>query len=233
MIAAKQKCWHQECANCARGMSYSYGVRHTESLLRCIGCWIVADDRFGASRATICDGRSRTAAAGSVPTFAGSADAAGRRCARDTGLDFRPRFHVVPQCTTNIDHLYRRPAGRDRRSARAVDLRNAIQHFRRGGFHRTERRGRARWSGDAQLLQRTARRRKKYSRCCHRGFAHALATGAGAEVQKPLAIVVIGGLLSSMFLKLILLPVLYAWFERKREKNQTGVPEPARELVRV
>ena len=43
----------------------------------------------------------------------------------------------------------------------------------------------------------------------------ALATGAGAEVQKPLAIVVIGGLLSSMFLKLILLPVLYAWFERK------------------
>src|SRR6266545_2405244 len=46
----------------------------------------------------------------------------------------------------------------------------------------------------------------------------ALATGAGAEVQKPLAIVVIGGLLSSMFLKLILLPVLYAWFERERKK---------------
>ena len=68
--------------------------------------------------------------------------------------------------------------GRDRRSARAVDLRNAIQHFRRGGFHRTERRGRARWSGDAQLLQRTARRRKKYSRCCHRRFAHALASRA-------------------------------------------------------
>ena len=45
----------------------------------------------------------------------------------------------------------------------------------------------------------------------------ALATGAGAEVQKPLAIVVIGGLLSSMFLKLILLPVLYSWFEREHE----------------
>ena len=37
----------------------------------------------------------------------------------------------------------------------------------------------------------------------------ALATGTGAEVQKPLAIVVIGGLLSSTFLKLVLLPVLY------------------------
>src|SRR6266498_2367766 len=61
----------------------------------------------------------------------------------------------------------------------------------------------------------------------------ALATGAGAEVQKPLAIVVIGGLLSSMFLKLILLPVLYAWFERERKKKETGVAEPARELVKV
>ena len=44
----------------------------------------------------------------------------------------------------------------------------------------------------------------------------ALATGAGAEVQRPLAIVVIGGLLTSTFLKLVLLPVLYAWFEKER-----------------
>ncbi len=43
----------------------------------------------------------------------------------------------------------------------------------------------------------------------------AIATGAGAEVQRPLAIVVIGGLLSSTFIKLVLLPVLYEWFERK------------------
>jgi cobalt-zinc-cadmium resistance protein CzcA len=44
----------------------------------------------------------------------------------------------------------------------------------------------------------------------------ALATGAGAEVQRPLAIVVIGGLLTSTFLKLVLLPVLYCWLERER-----------------
>ena len=43
----------------------------------------------------------------------------------------------------------------------------------------------------------------------------AIATGAGAEVQRPLAIVVIGGLLTSTFLKLVLLPVLYDWVERK------------------
>jgi heavy metal efflux system protein len=43
----------------------------------------------------------------------------------------------------------------------------------------------------------------------------AIATGAGAEVQRPLATVVIGGILSSTFLTLVLLPVLYAWFERR------------------
>ncbi|MFA6915334.1 MAG: CusA/CzcA family heavy metal efflux RND transporter [Parachlamydiales bacterium] len=40
----------------------------------------------------------------------------------------------------------------------------------------------------------------------------ALATGTGAEVQKPLATVVIGGLLSSTLLTLFILPVLYKWF---------------------
>jgi heavy metal efflux system protein len=45
----------------------------------------------------------------------------------------------------------------------------------------------------------------------------AIATGTGAEVQRPLATVVIGGILSSTFLTLILLPVLYAWFERERK----------------
>lgn len=43
----------------------------------------------------------------------------------------------------------------------------------------------------------------------------AIATGAGAEVQRPLATVVIGGILSSTFLTLVLLPVLYDWAERK------------------
>jgi len=44
----------------------------------------------------------------------------------------------------------------------------------------------------------------------------AIATGPGAEVQRPLATVVIGGILSSTFLTLVLLPVLYVWFERER-----------------
>ena len=49
----------------------------------------------------------------------------------------------------------------------------------------------------------------------------AVATGAGAEVQRPLATVVIGGILSSTFLTMLLLPVLYAWAENKT-KPQTS-----------
>lgn len=45
----------------------------------------------------------------------------------------------------------------------------------------------------------------------------ALSTSAGAEVQKPLATVVIGGLVSATLLTLIVLPVLYQWFHRKQK----------------
>lgn len=44
----------------------------------------------------------------------------------------------------------------------------------------------------------------------------ALSHGAGAEVQRPLATVVIGGIVSSTFLTLVLLPVLYDWLEKRR-----------------
>jgi cobalt-zinc-cadmium resistance protein CzcA len=47
----------------------------------------------------------------------------------------------------------------------------------------------------------------------------AVATGAGAEVQRPLATVVIGGVLSSTFLTLVLLPVLYQWAEGNIRKQ--------------
>jgi cobalt-zinc-cadmium resistance protein CzcA len=46
----------------------------------------------------------------------------------------------------------------------------------------------------------------------------ALSTSAGAEVQRPLATVVIGGIISSTFLTLVLLPVLYEWAERKNRR---------------
>jgi cobalt-zinc-cadmium resistance protein CzcA len=48
----------------------------------------------------------------------------------------------------------------------------------------------------------------------------ALAMGTGAEVQRPLATVVIGGILSSTALTLVVLPVLYRIF------NRDGVRSP-------
>jgi heavy metal efflux system protein len=48
----------------------------------------------------------------------------------------------------------------------------------------------------------------------------ALSTSAGAEVQRPLATVVIGGIISSTFLTLLLLPVLYDWVERRAQVNE-------------
>ena len=51
----------------------------------------------------------------------------------------------------------------------------------------------------------------------------ALSTSPGSEVQKPLATVVIGGLISSTILTLIVLPVLYSlFFGRKKKKSENG-----------
>ncbi len=46
-----------------------------------------------------------------------------------------------------------------------------------------------------------------------------LASGPGSEIQRPLATVVIGGLISSTLLTLIVLPVLYRWIEERVEKK--------------
>ena len=53
----------------------------------------------------------------------------------------------------------------------------------------------------------------------------AIATGTGAEVQRPLATVVIGGVLSSTALTLLVLPVLYRLAHRRREPPL--LPQPA------
>ncbi|WP_426490683.1 efflux RND transporter permease subunit [Hymenobacter sp. 102] len=56
----------------------------------------------------------------------------------------------------------------------------------------------------------------------------ALSTSGGAEVQKPLATVVIGGLISATLLTLVVLPVLYTFFTKDGEPSPT---EPTPELL--
>jgi cobalt-zinc-cadmium resistance protein CzcA len=53
----------------------------------------------------------------------------------------------------------------------------------------------------------------------------AIATGTGAEVQRPLATVVIGGILSSTFLTLLVLPLLYQMMHRRDPED---VPDEAK-----
>ena len=59
----------------------------------------------------------------------------------------------------------------------------------------------------------------------------ALSTSGGAEVQKPLATVVIGGLFSATLLTLIVLPILYLLLEKgiNRKETQEDLPKNARQ----
>jgi cobalt-zinc-cadmium resistance protein CzcA len=52
----------------------------------------------------------------------------------------------------------------------------------------------------------------------------AISTGAGAEIQRPLATVVIGGIVTSTLLTLIVLPTLYEMIERwvARRESRDG-----------
>jgi cobalt-zinc-cadmium resistance protein CzcA len=54
----------------------------------------------------------------------------------------------------------------------------------------------------------------------------AVSHGTGAEVQRPLATVVIGGLVTSTLLTLLVLPTLYAWLRRRGVSRRASVMEP-------
>ena len=55
----------------------------------------------------------------------------------------------------------------------------------------------------------------------------AIATGAGAEVQRPLATVVIGGIISSTILTLLVLPALYVLFRREdANRRVSNITQP-------
>ncbi|MDA8414336.1 MAG: efflux RND transporter permease subunit [Desulfobacteraceae bacterium] len=43
-----------------------------------------------------------------------------------------------------------------------------------------------------------------------------IASGTGSEIQKPLATVVVGGLVTSTLLTLLIIPAVYSWFEKRK-----------------
>ena len=50
----------------------------------------------------------------------------------------------------------------------------------------------------------------------------AVSTSGGAEVQRPLATVVIGGLITATFLTLVVVPILYSWLESRKERKNNS-----------
>jgi len=65
----------------------------------------------------------------------------------------------------------------------------------------------------------------------------AISTSSGAEVQRPLATVVIGGLVSATFLTLIVLPTVYEWIEeraiRRIDRHVARLADPSAVLQEV
>jgi cobalt-zinc-cadmium resistance protein CzcA len=55
----------------------------------------------------------------------------------------------------------------------------------------------------------------------------AISTSAGAEVQQPLATVVIGGMITATLLTLFVLPILYRWVENRSLRKSKGIAVPA------
>jgi cobalt-zinc-cadmium resistance protein CzcA len=61
-----------------------------------------------------------------------------------------------------------------------------------------------------------------------------ISTGVGAETQRPLATVVVGGLITSTLLTLLLLPLIYEWSEGRAEARQAArarTDEPRADVV--
>jgi cobalt-zinc-cadmium resistance protein CzcA len=59
----------------------------------------------------------------------------------------------------------------------------------------------------------------------------AFSAGMGAEVQQPLATVVIGGVISAMIMSLLVLRVLYVMFDAPAKENTEGIFERDETLV--
>ncbi len=48
----------------------------------------------------------------------------------------------------------------------------------------------------------------------------ALSTGMGSEIQKPLAIMIVGGLICCLFLSFTILPIAYYWMYKERSPKE-------------
>ena len=81
---------------------------------------------------------------------------------------------------------------------------------------------------DVPLYVREYHVRDKIAFYRHTAAVEGGITGAGGFISQPLAVVVIGGLITSTLLTLVLLPVLYTMVESRRERRQARKQNAAR-----
>ena len=146
------------------------------------------------------------------------------------GGDPRVALRKLPRARPRAAHLGERARSRPRGVCWRSRPRAAVQHLGRRGLHRPLRRRGAQRSGAGVADRVAPRRGKDAPRAAYEGALRrlrpvlttalvaslgfvpmAIATGAGAEVQRPLATVVLGGLVTSTLLTLLVLPTLCAW----------------------
>jgi cobalt-zinc-cadmium resistance protein CzcA len=56
-----------------------------------------------------------------------------------------------------------------------------------------------------------------------------LSTGVGAETQRPLATVVVGGLFTSTALTLLILPLIYEWAEQRADRRKAAAQQSSQQ----
>ena len=153
---------------------------------------------------------------------------------------FAPAVHGLRFGEGCGHRVQRRAAGADRRRDRAVAARYSAVDLGRRRLHRAVGRGGAQRPGDDRLHPQAARSRAialddaivdgalgrlrpvlMTALVASLGFVPmAFNVGAGSEVQRPLATVVIGGIVSSTLLTLLVLPALYRWFHGVRRVSE-------------
>lgn len=136
--------------------------------------------------------------------------------------------------------VYRRTIRPDWRNSGALAAGYSAFHFGGGRLYRIVGRRGAQWSGNDLLYPLLREEGRSLEAAIHEGaltrlrpvlmtalvaslgfIPMAIATGTGAEVQRPLATVVIGGILSSIVLTLLVLPLLYR-LAHWREEEEGG-----------
>ena len=170
-----------------------------------------------------------------------------RRCSSACSpFDLLAAVSQFPFVSDGSSHSAECAAGGYGRHCCSTDSWHAVQRFSRRGVHCPVRHRRSQRRRAGFLHSRTSRETTRVEEAVLAGaitrlrpvlmtalvaslgfIPMALSHGAGAEVQRPLATVVIGGLITSTLLTLLVLPTVYLWIEERHAVEPRQLAENA------